>query len=265
MIFAGLFSFSNTVASTLISASPTMPMSSPWDLRSLIIHTKNEAHVVDIMQTVQDISNHPQLLQAFQDVAKIDKHMFKELSNTGFVYRRGLLTDLGNWKYTFLFQLISRFSKFKGLETQHWLDQMALRYSSLSLKATTTPKSLSMKGDVFEYALSLGRDTGPAVDSTTCSRRNEFNRVMNQFDASLEFLTKNIFHSGKGAPTVKEMLDPDMLAKVLYAYHACILTKNTRHSTERLNAFLDMTRPESLAYEPLFGVGQSPPDAPPRD
>ena len=195
----------------------------------------------ELMDTVEELSSHPQLIRAAQDIAIIDRDTFKQHSNCGFVFHRRRLLDLGNWRYALLYQMIARIAEFKEPQMHSLITAISARYATLERKAVCTLHSLEMKADVIEYTLYLGRDIGAAVDAQIAASRNRFNALVVNFSTAADNLLMYTFH-GDAAPKDREMLIPDMMAKVFFAYYGWVCTYGTQLEADKLAAFETMIR-----------------------
>ena len=180
----------------------------PWFLTRLLTPL-GECRLQALLDTVLLISEHPTLTTAVADISRTDRNNFKSLSNTGCIYCRRKAIDIGNYRYCMLYQLICR-------QIYHNPLLAALRkiwglYSSTSIEAPPSYKSIEMKGDVLEFVLAYCRLTGPNISPRARANHISFNQLCCTFDRQLDDLFRLIYHNGDGPPTVGLCPPPDNL------------------------------------------------------
>ena len=186
----------------------SMASASPWNL-SRLLTPSGENRLEALLHTVVLLSQHPTLTTAIEHISQIDRQKFKSLSNVGCMYRGRKAIDIGNYRYCMLYQLICR---------QTYQDPLlaALRkiwclYSSTSIDAPPSYKSIEMKGDVLEFVLAYCRLTGPNISPRARANHISFNQLCSTFDRQLDDLFRLIYNNGDGPPTVGLCPPPDNL------------------------------------------------------
>ena len=195
-------------ASPMIACDPTMVSTPPWFLTRLLTPL-GECRLEALLDTVLLISQHPTLATAVADISRTDRKTFKSLSNTGCIYCRRKAIDIGNYRYCMLYQLICRQTYHNPLLAA--LRKMWCLYSSTSIEAPPSYKSIEMKGDVLEFVLAYCRLTGPNISPRARANHISFNQLCCTFDRQLDDLFRLIYHNGDGPPTVGLCPPPDNL------------------------------------------------------
>ena len=186
----------------------SMSSASPWFLNRLLTPL-GENRLEALFQTVVLLSQHPTLATAVEDISRIDRKDFKDQSNLGCVYRGGKPIDIGNYRYCMLYQLICRQTDEGPLLAA--LREMWCLYSSTSIEAPPSYKSIEMKGDVVELVLAYCRLTGPNISPRARANHISFNQLCSTFDRQLDDLFRLIYNNGDGPPTVGLCPPPDNL------------------------------------------------------
>jgi len=154
------------------------------------------------------------------EILHIDRSIFKDVSQYGVVFIDKRWKDLGNYQYTFLYQFLFRVARGRRNHLLPLMQELAQRYPTLAFRALPTALSLSMKGDVIEFALSVARETGPAIAPETTLPRIEFCGAVVAFARKFEDLRRIICVNENGPPLMRYFPPPDVLVKVcLYAYY----------------------------------------------
>ena len=142
---------------------------------------------------------------------------YKKWTNQGCVWRAGRGRDIGNYRYSVLFQLICRCSgvrgSLKGLSVA--LQRAAERYPSLAMKAWPSKMSLEMKGDVIEASLAIARLTGPEIPRHLRIAHEDYNAKMNDFDNAFDRMLRFATTDNDGPPSMAAFPPPDVLAKLM--------------------------------------------------
>ena len=169
----------------------------------------------------------PVLLQCLQELATVDRHEFKTLSNEGFVWTNRHHVDMGNWRYTVLYQFLIVLAGHHRMQTVvNAFNVLVAKYPSLSRKHPPTKESLGMKGDVLEYCLHYCRFTGPAVEPTVVIHRLEFNEIMRPFEACVDALLHIIIDDKDGRPVSRyELPNPCMFVDAIFCAHGRLVSK----------------------------------------
>ena len=164
------------------------------------------------------------LSHRLQEISVADRAHFKSTSNEGLVWSKRRHLDLGNVRYSVLYNFLYRMCSKAWVSSR---DQQALfalgafnrciaRYSSLDIHAENTELSHNMKGDVIEFCLAKCRYVAP-TDAEN-QNRLRMNALIKKFHEQLVFLEKLLFaHNGVGPPSVAQYPDVYMFAK------ACVL------------------------------------------
>ena len=114
-----------------------------------------------------------------EDIFVIPRQQFKDISHQGHLFYNRHRIDLGNYKYSVLFQFMTRLAPHHGQEhITRKLMQLSGRYESLSKPGSTTDTGIEMRGDVIEYCLYFALMTGPAIQDDVREARLSFNRDM---------------------------------------------------------------------------------------
>jgi hypothetical protein len=122
----------------------------------------------DCLKLAAEILENKSVQQGLNEIITMPRQEFKDGSNFGFVYHsRGKRSDLGNYCYAVLYVVVRCVSKtpareqeFKYSVAKTTMDALEARYTSLGSKDS---QDTLLKGDVWEYILSICRMTGPAV------------------------------------------------------------------------------------------------------
>ena len=164
------------------------------------------------------------LSHRLQEISVADRAHFKSTSNEGFVWSKRRHLDLGNVRYSvlynFLYRMCSKASVISGdqqaLSALGAFNRCIARYSSLDIHAENTKLSHNMKGDVIEFCLEPCRFVAP----TEAEKQNRLimNALIKKFHEQLALLEMLLFaHNGVGPPSVAQYPDVYMFAK------ACVL------------------------------------------
>jgi hypothetical protein len=164
------------------------------------------------------------LSHRLQEISVKDRADFKSISNEGFVWSKRRHLDLGNVRYSVLYNFLYRMCSKAWVSSSDQQAFFALgafnrciaRYSSLDIHAANTKLSHNMKGDVIEFCLEPCRYVAP-TDAEN-QNRLRMNALIKKFHEQLVFLEKLLFaHNGVGPPSVAQYPDVYMFAK------ACVL------------------------------------------
>ena len=164
------------------------------------------------------------LSHRLQEISVKDRADFKSNSNEGFVWSKRRHLDLGNVRYSVLYNFLYRMCSKAWVSSSDQQAFFALgafnrciaRYSSLDIHAENTKLSHNMKGDVIELCLEKCRYRAP-TDAEN-QNRLRMNALINKFHEQLDSLEMLLFaHNGVGRPSVAQYPDVYMFAK------ACVL------------------------------------------
>ena len=142
---------------------------------------------------------------------------YKKWTMEGCVWRAGRGRDIGNYRYSVLFQLICRCSRVQPslARVTVALERAAERYPSLAMKAWPSKMSLEMKGDVIEASLAIARLTGPEIPRHLRIAHEDYNAKMNDFDNAFDRMLRFATTDNDGPPSVAAFPPPDVLAKLM--------------------------------------------------
>ena len=181
-----------------------------WSWR-ILLHEFTLPIMQQLMASVEKLIKNDCLEDWLQEILVISRQEFKDISNRGHIYMNRRRQDLGNYKYSVLFQFMTRLAPHHGQEhITRKLMQLADRYESLSKPSSTTDTGIEMRGDVIEYCLSFALETGPAIEDDVREARLSFNRDMVEFSRAYDSLIQGLCMS---PPTAAECPPPDWLAK----------------------------------------------------
>jgi len=154
------------------------------------------------------------------EIMQLDRNIFKDISQSGVVFIEKRWKDLGNYQYTFLYQLLLRVARDQQNDLLPLMQALAQRYPTLAFRAKPTNSSLTMKGDVIEFVLSVARDTGPAISKEVAWSRIKFCTAMVEFARRFEDFCHIICVNEDGPPRMHYFPPPDILVKAcLFAYY----------------------------------------------
>ena len=166
-----------------------------------------------LMASIEDIVKSDCLEEWLEEIFMMPRQKFKDLSNQGFVYKSRRLRDLGNYKYSVLYQFLFRLGPHHGQDNIKWkLIQLAERYTTLHRAQSDTDAGIEMRGDVIEYCLHYALMTGPAIADTDRESRLSFNRAILQFSDAYDSLILGLC---KHPPIYRECPPPDWLSKAI--------------------------------------------------
>ena len=132
-----------------------------------------------LMASVDKLVKNDCLEDWLEEIFVIPRKQFKDISNEGHLYFNRRRHDLGNYKYSVLFQFMTRLAPHHGQEhITCKLMQLSDRYASLRREGSTTDTGIEMRGDVIEYCLYFALMTGPAIQDDVREARLSFNRDM---------------------------------------------------------------------------------------
>ena len=142
---------------------------------------------------------------------------YKKWTMEGCVWRAGRGRDIGNYRYSVLFQLICRCSRVRPslARVSVALERAAERYPSLAMKAWPSKMSLEMKGDVIEASLAIARLTGPEIPRHLRIAHEDYNAKMNDFDNAFDRMLRFATTDNDGPPSMAAFPPPDVLAKLM--------------------------------------------------
>ena len=177
--------------------------------------------VIEAMITIADtIITNDCFRLCMREILHLDRSIFKDISHYGVVFIEKHWKDLGNYQYTFLYQLLLRVAQGRQNDLLPLTQALAQRYPTLAFRAKPTDLSLIMKGDVIEFVLSVARDTGPAISKEVTLSRIKFCTAMVAFARRFEDFCHIICVNEDGPPRMRYFPPPDVLVKAcLFAYY----------------------------------------------
>ena len=222
----------------------------PWQWPRLICRQGHDA-IIEFYDVVNTIVVHEVTLQGLQETVEGDWPTLKDRCHEGAVWMNRRMVDLGNWRYTLLFQMVQRLAEHKKdtckkMKVIHELGvQLADKYATLHLKHPATPESLSKKGDVWEICLAISRETGPNIPAQLRVQRESFNESMVKFTLSIERIIKVIWTCDArdhrvhhdGPPFCREMPWPDDMAKVIFYARGVVKASGTNEASRIMRNF----------------------------
>ena len=183
-----------------------------WSWR-ILLHDCTLPIMKQLMASVEKLIKNDCLEDWLQEILVIDRQEFKDISNRGHLYMNRRRHDLGNYKYSVLFQFMTRLAPHHGQEhITRKLMQLSDRYESLSKPSSTTDTGIEMRGDVIEYCLYFALMTGPSIQDDVREARLSFNRDMVEFNDAYDSLIHGLCMS---PPVAAECPHPDWLAKTI--------------------------------------------------
>ena len=145
----------------------------------------------------------------------------KRETYTGYVWVRRSLQDLGNYWYSFVYQILLR-------KAENWqsagfgplsktLARCVRQWPLMEKHAPDTNKSWSLKGDFIEFMLQNTRETADAEDFDLRQERLALNRFMVAFEEKVAQLDAFVVRTVMGPPLYRDRPSPDIAAQ-------CVLT-----------------------------------------
>jgi len=193
-----------------------MPCSWVWRIESTakpnfqfaldtLLDEKGRQLIAEMISATETIMGNNTWHSCLQSIPNLNREVYKNISNQGWVWRgkgRGY-TDLGNYKYAFLYQLLFRVARVSSPQHRLAMDKIGEIYTSSSFRALPSKESLSMKGDVVEFALETAMCTGPAIAVDVAKSRLELNWAIAAFDDLFEKLRHLICIRPNGPPCLR--------------------------------------------------------------
>jgi len=215
-----------------------------WSWR-ILLHDYTLPMMKQLMASVEKLIKNDCLEDWLQEIFVIDRQEFKDISNRGHLYMNRRRHDLGNYKYSVLFQFMTRLAPHHGQENIAWkLMQLGDRYDSLKKPWSATDTGIEMRGDVIEYCLHFALMTGPAIQDDVRKSRLSFNSDMLEFNESYDSLIHGLcMHP----PVAREFPPPDWLAKTI-SLAVCAQTSRSRgaYFTRELRKSVEMLSNDML-------------------
>ena len=148
-----------------------------------------------------------------EEIYMIPRKQFKDLNNQGHVYMHRRRHDLGNYKYSVIYQFLVRLAEHHGqLNIKAKFIQLTDRYTSLRRASSSTQTGIEMRGDVIEYCLQWALQTGPAIPDEIRESRLSFNKALIECSDAYNSLIHGLcMHP----PIVRECPPPDWFAKTI--------------------------------------------------
>lgn len=119
---------------------------------------------------------------------------FKEKSQGGAIRFKRRFVDIGNWKYSVIFNMmIKAAEEIEDPTCLSFFQQLTSSYPTCRFDADYTDNSISMKGDVIECILATCNLRGPAVDKNSVHDRKEVHDIIKRLGHWLDTLLHWVF------------------------------------------------------------------------
>ena len=118
--------------------------------------------------------------------------------------------DLGNWKYTLIYTLVSELARGTKHKRHGDFELLAATWPSMAIKWKPTKNSLVKKGDVLEVCIALCM----ACPTQSLAHRKKFLDVCAKLNHMLDCCAMRLF-SGSGDPTLKTVPNPTNYGRFL--------------------------------------------------
>lgn len=119
---------------------------------------------------------------------------FKEKSRGGTIRFNRRFVDIGNWRYSVIFnKMIKAAEEIEDPTCLSFFQQLTSSYPTCRFDADYTDNSISMKGDVIECILATCNLRGPAVDKNSVQDRKDVHDTIKRLGLWLDSLLHWVF------------------------------------------------------------------------
>ena len=175
--------FGNMVG-LLDGVAPPARVVDSWDFNYFLTYGA-VARVSNFLALVEDLLSNPELEHELTELIGNAMAHLKERSHEGLVWRRGRGTDLGNYKYAFLYCTLVRVSRKRCPNVSNLFATMERLDHRLEIPSNRR-SCIVAKGDVIECVLARSRFTGTNVPIELHADRLAMQATFQPMDDSID-------------------------------------------------------------------------------